>query len=183
MRLAPALGLVVALAGCAGVDGDKSYRIPGAAMEPTLHCARPDPGCEADEQDRIVAEAVEPGDLRRGDLVVYETPSHTKTYCGTSGTFVHRLIGLPGERVALRIEDRASYVYVDGQKLDEPYVEPHRRDSRYEKAFELDEGEYYVMGDNREESCDSREWGPVPADNIHHRVTEIRRSSGTIELR
>jgi signal peptidase I len=183
MRVAAALALVAALAGCSALGGDKSYTIPTSAMEPTLHCGQPKPGCEGDEDDRVIAEAVEAKSLRRGDVVIFETPPEAVTFCGAGGTFVKRLIGLPGERVELRSEAGLSFVYLDGRKLEEPYMADDRRDSHGPEMFDLGEGEYFLMGDNRRQSCDSREWGPVPADNIHHRVTRIERSSGSIDLR
>jgi hypothetical protein len=63
----------------------------------------------------------------RGDVVVFTTPGRAAKVCGAGGTFVKRLIGLPGERVA----ERNGVVFVNGEKLDEPYVKagrPRRRD-------------------------------------------------------
>ena len=50
--------------------------------------------------------------------------------CGAGGTFVKRLIGLPGERLELKTEGGLSYVYINGRKLEEPYIGPNRRDAR-----------------------------------------------------
>jgi signal peptidase I len=183
MRLPVALALVVAFAGCAALGDEKGYRIPSSSMEPTLHCARPAFGCEADEKDVIVTEAVEPEDLRRGDIVVFETPEAVVVRCGAGGTFVSRPIGLPGERLELRNEGGSSYVYVDGRRLQEPYIQPDRRDTRSSETFTIPAGHYFVMGDNRAQSCDSREWGTLPGENIHHRAIRIERSSGSIDLR
>ena len=170
------------LAGCAG-DGEKRYRILSTAMEPTLHCARPALGCEADEEDVVVTEEVDAKDVRRRDIVVFETPPAARVRCGSGGTFVKRVIGLPGERVELRYQGDSEYVYIDGKKLHEPYIEPNRRYRSTMAARKLPNGQYFVLGDNRSQSCDSREWGTVPAFNIHHRVIAIERSSGRIELR
>lgn len=80
-----------------------TYSVPSSAMEPTLHCARPEQGCEAATADRI--EAKEPArDVKRGDVVVFETPPLTRARCGAGGIFVSRLIGLPGERLELHNE-------------------------------------------------------------------------------
>ena len=108
------------------------YRIPSSSMEPTLHCAKPASGCEARFSDRVLANRFiyQLRDPERGDIVVFETPPRRATRCGAGGTFVKRLIGLPGERLELRSEGGLSYVYINGKRLDEPYIGPNRRDAR-----------------------------------------------------
>ena len=81
-----------------------------------------------------------------------------------------RLIGLPGERVELRPEQGLNFVYIDGKKLEEPYIARNRRDQRGAESFTVPEGQYFMMGDNRAKSCDSREWGSVPRDNLIGKV-------------
>lgn len=144
------------------------YRIPSSSMEPTLHCARPAQLCEARFSDRVLANRFiyhfrEP---QRGDIVVFETPPEAQARCGAGGTFVKRIIGLPGERVQLRQVGDRSFVYIDGKRLDEPYLEPERRDLRPNETFRVPQDHYFVMGDNRSQSCDSREWGSVPRENL-----------------
>ncbi len=148
------------------------YRIPSSSMEPTLHCARPASGCEARWSDRVLANRFiyRFRDPRRGEIVVFQTPPAARQRCGAGGTFVKRLIGLPGERVELRNERGSSYVYIDGKKLDEPYVQPKRRDTRGAETFNVPQGQYFMMGDNRSQSCDSREWGTVPRKNLIGKV-------------
>jgi signal peptidase I len=148
------------------------YRIPSSSMETTLHCAKPAHGCEARFSDRVLANRFiyRFKDPERGDIVVFETPPAARTRCGAGGTFVKRLIGLPGERLELRSEAGLSYVYINGKKLKEPYIGPNRRDARGPESFTIPQGEYFMMGDNRSQSCDSREWGTVPRENLIGKV-------------
>ncbi|MGI9113227.1 MAG: signal peptidase I [Gaiellaceae bacterium] len=148
------------------------YRIPSSSMEPTLHCARPASGCEARFSDRVLANRLiyHFRDPERGEIVVFETPPAAQVRCGAGGTFVKRVIGLPGERLELRTEGGFSFVYIDGRRLPEPYLEEERRDSRGPETFSVPEGQYFMMGDNRSQSCDSREWGTVPRENLIGKV-------------
>src|SRR5207244_7350341 len=107
------------------------YRIPSSSMEPTLHCARPAPGCEAsggllDGSDRVLANRFiyHFRDPKRGEIIVFKTPPLAQVRCGAGGTFVKRLIGLPGERIA----ERDGIVYINDVRLNEPYRKPERRD-------------------------------------------------------
>ncbi len=144
------------------------YRIPSSSMEATLHCARPAPGCEARFSDRVLANRFiyHFRDPQRGDVIVFQTPPAAKAKCGAGGTFVKRIVGLPKERVQMRLKRGAAYVYVNGKRLDEPYIENDRRDIGPEETYRVPAGHYFVMGDNRSQSCDSRVWGSVPRDNI-----------------
>jgi signal peptidase I len=147
------------------------YRIPSSSMEPTLHCAKPASGCEARFSDRVLANRfiyrfVKP---HRGDIIVFKTPPAAAVKCGAGGTFVKRLIGLPGERW----EERAGYVYINGKRIDEPYVKRDRRDARTLPPRIIPKGYYFMMGDNRGASCDSREWGPVPRKNLIGKVFAV----------
>jgi signal peptidase I len=145
----------------------KAYRIPSSAMEPTLHCPRPAPGCEADRADRILVSRLVPfWSPSRGDIVAFQTPPLAQEKCGAGGTFVKRIIGLPGEQVSIRRRRGAAFVYIDGRRLDEPYIENDRRDIGPKMTFRVPEGQYFVMGDNRNQSCDSRVFGSVPRDNL-----------------
>ena len=146
------------------------YRIPSSSMEPTLHCARPGSGCEARFSDRVLANRFiyhfrEP---ERFEIVVFKTPPAAQAACsgvvgGNGGdTFVKRLIGLPGDRWREQNGD----IYINGEKLKEPYVKPERRDHDTIPEKTIPEGEYLMLGDNRASSCDSRRWGTVPRDNL-----------------
>jgi signal peptidase I len=142
------------------------YRIPSSSMEPTLHCARPASGCEAHFSDRVLANRFiyRFRDPRRGEVIVFKTPGD-KPVCGTTRAhevFVKRLIGLPGDRVS----ERDGIVSINGVRLNEPYILPSRRDHNRPDAWLVPKGDYFFMGDNRAQSCDSRVWGPVPRANL-----------------
>jgi signal peptidase I len=153
------------------------YRIPSSSMEGTLHCARPATGCEARFSDRVLANRFiyHFRDPRRGEIVVFETPPLAQVKCGAGGTFVKRIIGLPGDRLQVRLIHGAGYVYINGRRLDEPYIQAARRtpSTAYPEtggSYLVPKGEYFMMGDNRSASCDSRFWGPVPRKNIIGKV-------------
>jgi signal peptidase I len=141
------------------------YRIPSSSMEPTLHCARPLSGCMARFSDRVLANRLiyHFRDPRRREIVVFKTPPAAELACGgEGGTFVKRLIGLPGDRW----REQDGYIYINGERLNEPYIEPARRDSETIPEKTVPQGEYLMLGDNRASSCDSRRWGTVPRKNL-----------------
>jgi signal peptidase I len=147
------------------------YRIPSASMEPTLHCARGESECTAQFSDRVLANRfiyrfVDP---KRGDIVVFETPQHAQRECGASGTFVKRIVALPGESW----EMRGGQVFINGSRLVEPYVTPERRDGDTQPPKRIPENHYFVMGDNRGSSCDSRVWGPLPRSSLIGKVFAV----------
>ncbi len=144
----------------------KLYRIPSSSMEPTLHCPKPGAGCLGEEADRIAVSKVlyKVRDPERDDIVAYKLPPRAAERCGapTGSTFVHRIIGVPGETVAVR----SGVVFVDGRKLTEPYIAAGRRDRVSSAARVITKDQYYVLGDNRAQSCDSRVWGLVARDRL-----------------
>ena len=150
-----AVGVVLALR----AEIASPYRIPSSSMEPTLHCAKPAEGCQAGSSDRILANRFiyrfrAP---KRGEIVVFHTPPRTREACAEGGIFVKRIIGMPGETIS----ERDGVVYVDGLRLIEPYVKPGERDVRSATWPRIPAGHYFIMGDNRRNSCDSRDWGTV----------------------
>jgi len=152
------------------------YKIPSPSMEPTLHCARPEPGCEADRSDRVVANRFiyHFRDPRRGEIVVFHAPKAAAAEC-VGGIFVKRIIGLPGDVWS----ERKGYTYIDGKQLTEPYVQPDRRDAETKTLVDIPpvgtlhripKDMYLMEGDNRARSCDSRVWGLVPRSSIIGKV-------------
>ena len=152
------------------------YRIPSSSMEPTLNCARgpTEPGCLGNSSDRVLACRIclDFGPPSRGDIVVFNTPRAAALKCGEGGTFVKRVIGLPGDTVReddngfIDVKSRGSKTFV---KLKEPYLTADRRladSSHFGQTWHVPEGEYFMMGDNRAESCDSRTWGSVPRNKL-----------------
>lgn len=157
------------------------YRIPSSSMEPTLHCARPDQGCEARFSDRVLAcrfcyRFTSP---KRGDIIVFKTPPLAAVRCGAGGTFVKRLIGLPGDVWS----EQDGYVYINGKRLNEPYIQAGRRDDRTIPRIRIPKGQYFFMGDNRASSCDSRSWGTVPRANLIGKVFATYWPPGRITFR
>jgi signal peptidase I len=149
------------------------YRIPSSSMEPTLHCARSGSGCEARFSDRVLANRFiyHLRDPRRGEIIVFETPPQARVQCGAGGTFVKRIIGLPGDLVEERLVEGDGYVFINGRQLQESYVREDRR--QVAQSFgprRVPRDSYFMMGDNRESSCDSRAWGAVPRKNIIGKV-------------
>ena len=176
----PALAAAaLALAGCSSDEDTKLYRVPSSSMEPTLHCARPGLGCEAPEMDKVAARPYGDDDPRRGDVVVFRTPPAAREKCGSGGTYIKRVVALPGERWA----ERGGVVYIDGRKLVERYIRPERRDSETFRGGSIPPDRYLLLGDNRQSSCDSRIWGLAPRNSIIGKAFEIKRGSKRIHIR
>jgi signal peptidase I len=136
------------------------FRVPTGSMEPTLQCAKPGDGCTGRFNDRVIVAkiAYRFHDPHRFEIAVFEAPPLARTRCDEGGTFLKRVIGLPGEQIS----EKNGFFYVDGKKLKEPYLSFYTRDSVTKTWKRLGEDEYFVMGDNRLASCDSRTWGGVP---------------------
>ena len=97
------------------------------------------------------------GSVERGDTVVFWYPADpTKSY-------IKRVIGIPGDLVAIS----GGVVSVNGTPLEEPYVPDLFRDSNSYPPMRVPNGHYFVLGDHRSSSNDSRNWGPVPREAIY----------------
>ena len=143
----------------------QAFYIPSESMEPTLH------GCQnCNNNDRILVNKLsyKVHDVHRGDIIVFNAPPGEQD--GNVKQLVKRVVGLPGEK----LEGRDGYIYINGHKLDEPYVNPkcttpqdpgplsgHGLDTQTVKP-----GYYFVMGDNRCFSRDSRYFGQIAGSLI-----------------
>jgi signal peptidase I len=173
VTLALAIGFVLAFE----AEVAKPYRIPSSSMEPVLHCARPAVGCRASTSDRVLVNrlAYRFGSPQRGQIVVFTAPARASIACslGDGGeTFVKRLIGLPGETVR---EDGRGFIWIrrpgarTWTKLAEPYLSATSRladRKHFDKSWHVPAGHYFMLGDNRGDSCDSRDWGSVPRSSL-----------------
>lgn len=106
------------------------------------------------------------GDPKRGDVIVFHAPDSANCPEGTGCDFIKRVIALPGETV--EVKDNA--IYVNGTKLEEDYIPDtfiiQAGAYTQGRVVMLGEDEYFVSGDNRPYSSDSRAWGPLPKENI-----------------
>lgn len=98
---------------------------------------------------------------KRQQIIVFEAPPQA----ANNEDFIKRVIGMPGDTVLIK----RGVVYINGQALNEPYLNPRPDpDAPQENTgpFHVPPGEYFVMGDNRDDSNDSRFWGCVPRANL-----------------
>lgn len=103
------------------------------------------------------------GEVERGDTVVFWYPGDP------SKSYIKRVIGLPGDHVQI-VE---GMVFVNGQPLEENYVPDEYRDPGTYPGVTVPPGRYYVLGDHRSSSNDSRSWGPVPREAIYGKAVFV----------
>lgn len=96
-------------------------------------------------------------DIHRGDVVVFWYPKDR------SKSFIKRVVGIPGDEVEIRY----GVVYVNGVRIREPYLQPEFRDHGSLPSQRVSPGQYFVLGDHRNSSNDSRNWGCVPEELIY----------------
>jgi signal peptidase I len=141
------------------------YVVTSPSMEPALHCAGA-AGCERLEPDSIVVERItyQFRSPRRGDMVLIEW-KRQRPLC-SERVLVKRIVGLPGDV----IEYSTGVLVADGQRTGR--LRAHRQShlDAPTEAQRVPRAKFFVMGDNRSHSCDSREFGLVPREAIKGRV-------------
>lgn len=120
----------------------EAYVVSGSSMENTL-----------EDGERLLVTKFTPalGSLNRGDIIVFDDPA------GSGKRLIKRIIGLPGETV----EIRDGRVLINGEELNEPYINDAFRNIRDMEQVPVEEGHYFVLGDHRNVSNDSEEIGTI----------------------
>lgn len=150
--------------------------IPSASMNPTLI-----------EGDRLFVERYSRfySEPQRGDIIVFYPPetklknSFSAVFSRLTGFFckdiayIKRVVGVPGDKINIKRENGETFVYLNGKKLDEPYVKNVSESSYictnktpYCDDIIVPDGMFFMMGDNRGYSLDSRYWGFLPKDRV-----------------
>lgn len=121
-------------------------RVESASMAPTLSVG-----------DVVLVSRSEPdpADLHRGDLIVFRDPVEGRRA-------LKRVIGLPGEELVVL----DGVLHIDGVPVDEPWVDPALVDGYYSRTFVVPADHVFVLGDNRGNSVDSRDYGALPAEDL-----------------
>ena len=122
------------------------FRVEGSSMEPNFSSG-----------DYLVVDEISyrfrnPG---RGEVVVLRNPTKDSEF------FIKRIVGLPGEEVVIR----SNKIYINSELIEEDYL-PENLALKEDYVFQLNDNQYFVMGDNRLQSYDSRSWGPLSSDGI-----------------
>lgn len=126
--------------------------VSGNSMLPNFH-----------DKEQLVAEKISLNfrPIQRGDIVIFEHPEYPKKLV------IKRVVGMPKETIIIS----QGKVLLDGKPLEEPYVHEQnqtrgKRVIKEDTTYQIPENSYVLLGDNRSNSIDSREWGAVPAENI-----------------
>jgi signal peptidase I len=122
------------------------FRVRSQSMQPTLH-----------DGDQVLV--VRPAPPRRGDVIVFREPA-------TGGTVIKRVVAIGGDEVGF--DD--GWLVVNGAPVTEPYLPGTRPTGLYYGPRRLGAGELFVLGDNRTDSVDSLDFGPIPAASVVGRV-------------
>jgi signal peptidase I len=135
----------------------QTFYIPSASMEPTLQIG-----------DRIIVDKLsyKIHGVGRGDIVVFKRPPAENCGGPPVPDLVKRVIGLPGETIS----SIGNTVLINGKPLAQPWLPKHDPLGQPISTITLGRNQYFMMGDNRSDSCDSRDWGPIQSSYIVGRV-------------
>ena len=156
--------VAVLLAGLVRAFALQTFWIPSSSMVPTLGV-----------YDRVLVQKAffTWRDVREGEIVVFSHPPLDQCGGSQGDDLVKRVIALPGQT----IYSSGNSIYVNGRLLAEPYLPqydplgPPIASSQH--PYRVPPGEFYVLGDNRADSCDSRYWGPIQGSSIVGRVVLV----------
>jgi signal peptidase I len=156
--------VAVLLAGLVRTFAFQTFWVPSASMTPTLGV-----------YDRILVQKAffSWHDVHEGDIVVFSHPPLDQCPGPQEGDLVKRVIALPGQT----IYSSGNSIYVNGRLLAEPYLPrydplgPPIASSQH--PYRVPPGEFYLLGDNRSDSCDSRYWGPIQGSSIVGKVVLV----------
>ena len=135
----------------------QTFSIPSGSMNPTLW-----------KGNHVVVDklSVDFGTINIGDIVVFKAPPGVKRDCGDNYTdLVKRVIGLPGDRLT----SVGNTIYVNGTPLNQKWTHYTKIGVAIGRVT-VPKGQYFMMGDNHVDSCDSRAWGTVPRSDIMGKV-------------
>ncbi len=156
--------VAVLLAGLVRTFAFQTFWIPSASMVPTLGV-----------YDRVLAQKAffSWHDVHEGDIVVFTHPPLDHCPGPQEGDLVKRVIALPGQT----IYSSGNSIYLDGRLLAEPYLPKYDplglQIASRQHPYRVPPGEFYMLGDNREISCDSRYWGPIKGSSMVGKVVLV----------
>lgn len=150
----------------------QAYYVPSSSMVPTLQVG-----------DRILVDKLffSPSSLHDGDIVVFSHPPGDKQgICDdpNAADLVKRVVATPGQTVT----SKGNQIFVDGRRQPEPYLPAGTQLGKAVPMERIPAGHYFVMGDNRALSCDSRYWGTVVGSTIVGRVVAVIWRGGLPDL-
>jgi signal peptidase I len=135
----------------------QTFYIPSGSMNPTFW-----------QGDRIIVNklSVELGHINIGDIIVFKAPPAVRQHCADADAdLVKRVIGIPGDHLT----SKGNTIYVNGRRLNERWSHWEPLSGAIGNVT-VPSGQYFVMGDNHANSCDSRMWGTVPRSDIIGKV-------------
>jgi signal peptidase I len=145
----------------------QAFRIPSESMVSTLEVG-----------DRVLVNKLSyrAHDINRGDVVVFTRPPGLPAGPGEPEDLIKRVIGVPGDT----LQAKEGLMYVNGKLLEEPYLPAGTSTVNLDKTVTIQEGQAWVMGDNRNNSQDSRVFGPIETDSVIGRAFTIMWPPGRI---